>query len=158
MLSGSLAEEIGRGHAERGRDLLYAAAADTIDAFLVFLHLLERDAQLRAEPFLTFAAGDAKHAQPGADLSVEFGCFLGPGHRRSPIADVGEGRPRSIESAALGAVILSASTLGSFARVPFPCPLRCASIFPYPSGMARQRVVALQRTVLGNRLGRDVVA
>src|SRR5690349_23687800 len=41
--------EEGHGHIERGGDLLKPSRADTIDALLVFLDLLEADAELLAQ-------------------------------------------------------------------------------------------------------------
>src|SRR6516225_3795967 len=54
--------EEGHGHIEGGGDLLKPSRADAIDALLVFLHLLEADAELFAELSLRDLHLDATQA------------------------------------------------------------------------------------------------
>ena len=56
---------------ELARDLLHARAADAIDAFFIFLDLLEGDAELVAERFLAEVEFQAPHADPAADMLVD---------------------------------------------------------------------------------------
>src|SRR5665213_938077 len=57
-------------HLQYFRDLLDAACANPVGAFLVFLHLLERQPQCFAELFLAHAKHDTAHAHTTADIFV----------------------------------------------------------------------------------------
>ena len=50
--------------------VLQAACADAICPFFVFLHLLEREAQLIGELFLAHAEHEAAHADAATDMFV----------------------------------------------------------------------------------------
>jgi hypothetical protein len=62
-------EETGR-HAKSVGDLMQAASADPVGALLVFLDLLERDAERRGELLLAHANQESPHADAAADLPV----------------------------------------------------------------------------------------
>ena len=59
-----------RRDAEEARDLVEAAGADAVGALLVFLNLLESQAERLTELFLTHAEHDAAHADTAADILV----------------------------------------------------------------------------------------
>jgi hypothetical protein len=58
------------GHIERGGDLLKTGGADAVDALLVFLHLLEADAELIAELCLRDMLFDPPQPDPLAQFNV----------------------------------------------------------------------------------------
>src|SRR5579872_1925493 len=57
---------------QRAGDLHKAAAADTVGALLVFLHLLECEPELVAEPFLSLAQREPAAADAQADMADTF--------------------------------------------------------------------------------------
>ena len=57
-------------HIQDARDLEQAPGADPVDAFFVFLHLLEGEPQKIAQFFLAHADQHAPDAHPIADLSI----------------------------------------------------------------------------------------
>ncbi len=58
--------------------MLQAAGPDPIGAFLVFLHLLEREPERVAKLFLAHAEHHAPHTHPTADVTVDrVGYLLG---------------------------------------------------------------------------------
>ena len=70
-------EEKRNRHLQNIGDLLQAAGADAVGAFLVFLHLLEGQAEGVAEFFLTHAQHHPTHAHARADMLVDrIGVFL----------------------------------------------------------------------------------
>jgi cellobiose-specific phosphotransferase system component IIA len=58
-------------HLQDLRDLLKAARADTVSALLVFLNLLERQAESVAELLLAHPQHHAAHAHAAADMLVD---------------------------------------------------------------------------------------
>src|SRR5438445_10113848 len=60
------------GHIERGGDRLKTSCADTVDALLVLLNLLEADAELVAELRLRDFLFDAPQANPLAQFNIGF--------------------------------------------------------------------------------------
>src|SRR5580692_5693815 len=52
------------------RNFLQPAGADAVGAFFVFLHLLERQAELIGEPFLAHVQHEASHANTATDILV----------------------------------------------------------------------------------------
>src|SRR5687768_13674264 len=63
-------EEKRNRHLKDVRDLLQAAGADAVGALLVFLHLLEGQAERVAELLLTHAQHHAAHAHATPDVLV----------------------------------------------------------------------------------------
>src|SRR5690606_861861 len=78
-------EEVGDGNLEDRGDGLEAAGADAVGALLVFLDLLEGDAEMLAELFLTHADHVAPQADAATDMDVDrIRLLLALGHRSSP--------------------------------------------------------------------------
>src|SRR6185369_8723344 len=73
-------EEIGHRHFESVRHRLQPAGADAVRAFLVFLDLLKRDAELFTQFFLAQSEHFPAHPYPAADINVgriwSLDCFL----------------------------------------------------------------------------------
>ena len=69
-LDGAALEEKRGIGLQRAGDLHHAAAADTVGALLVFLHLLECEPELVAEPFLSLAQREPAAADAQADMAV----------------------------------------------------------------------------------------
>jgi hypothetical protein len=70
-------EEEGDRHAENRRDVLQAACADTVRALLVFLDLLERDAERLAQLLLAHAEHGPAQPDSAADVDIyRIGLFL----------------------------------------------------------------------------------
>ena len=76
-------EEVDR-HAQDARDLEQPSRADPVDAFFVFLHLLEGEPEKIAQLFLAHADQHAPDAHTVSNLRVNgIGFFLARVHRRS---------------------------------------------------------------------------
>jgi len=64
-------EEERYGHLQDVGDLLQSARPDAVGAFLVFLHLLEGEAERITQFFLAHCEHHAAHAHPAANMLVD---------------------------------------------------------------------------------------
>jgi hypothetical protein len=69
---GSIFEKEGDWYCENIGQLLQAASTDAISRLLVFLHLLESDAQLIGELFLAHVKHEATHADAATNVFVSW--------------------------------------------------------------------------------------
>jgi hypothetical protein len=70
--SRSLLEEERNRDVQDMADVLQAACTDAIGPFFVFLHLLEREAQLIGQLFLTHAKYQTAHANAATDMLISW--------------------------------------------------------------------------------------
>jgi hypothetical protein len=88
-ISAKVVDEERRGYIEHSAEIVESAGGDTIDAALVFLHLLEADAKGLAEFLLAHAQEDTTQADSSSDMNIDgIGSIsargLGFGHLHHP--------------------------------------------------------------------------
>src|SRR5262249_49289635 len=83
-------------HLKNVGDLLQPAGPDAIGAFLLFLHLLEDEAECVTQLYLAHCKHHAAHAHPAADVLVDWvsDFFHSRKHKEAPFLSMAARRPK----------------------------------------------------------------